>query len=368
MNLTSESVTPGHPDKVCDQISDAILDEYLRQDPHARVAVETLASASSIVLAGEVKSSAEVNHLAVARDVIRSIGYTAENGLDAGAVEMQDQVVSQSEEISAAVDNSRELGAGDQGMMFGYATDETPELMPAPLMLARAITDRLVLCRENLALPWLRPDGKAQVTVRYEDGRPVWVDAVVISTQHAPDVPLATVQEGVRQSVLAPVLEASGLRLHMGTKLYLNPAGPWSIGGPASDAGLTGRKIIVDTYGGAARHGGGAFSGKDPSKVDRSAAYAARQAAKYLVEAGAAEKAEVQLSYAIGVAEPVSVRVDTFGGGAESDERLAGIIRDRFDFTPQGIIDRLDLTKPRYRDTAARGHFGRANLPWEDVR
>lgn len=369
--LTSEAVSPGHPDKIADQVSDAILDEYLRSDSAARVAVETLATAHGLVLAGEVNSGAWVDHEHVARGVVRGIGYTRENGYGPDDIEVRDHVVPQSTEIHSAVDAPGALGAGDQGMMFGYATKETPELMPLPVTLARALIRRLVDLRETQTLPWLLPDAKVQVSVGYARDVPAELQAVVISSQHASEVDLGIVRTALAREVLGEVMGSRewGIRYSPNeARLHLNPAGSWSVGGPASDAGLTGRKIIADTYGGASRHGGGAFSGKDPSKVDRSAAYAARQAAKYLVAHGAAERAEIQLSYAIGVVEPVSLRVDTFGTGADSDEALAELVMRRFTFTPQGIIDRLDLTTPRYLDTAARGHFGRANLPWEQVR
>lgn len=373
--LTSESVTPGHPDKVCDQISDAILDAHLAQDPRARVAAEVLASARGIVIAGEISSQAAVNPAAVARRVLREIGYTSENGLDPNEIEIQNHIVQQSQEIAGGVlaqvasHGQQAIGAGDQGMMFGYATSETEQLMPMPLMAARAITDQLVHARVSGNLPWLRPDGKAQVSIGYDrHGRPTHVLAVVISTQHGPNIPLSTVRHALEDLVLRPALEPLGLPFSE-ADLFLNPAGSWTIGGPAADSGLTGRKIIVDTYGGAARHGGGAFSGKDPSKVDRSAAYAARQAAKWLVSQGYALRAEVQLSYAIGVQEPVSVMVDTFGTSQPIVQMpwLAQKLRDEFDFTPGGIIDRLKLARPMYRATAARGHFGHPEFPWEVV-
>ncbi len=372
--LTSESVTPGHPDKVCDQISDAILDAHLRQDPNARVAAEVLASARGIIIAGEVTSSAIVNPVAVARETIRAIGYTAENGIDPDHIDVQNHMVEQSREISEGVHalieehGKQALGSGDQGMMYGYATRETEVLMPAPLMAARAITDRLVELRKRGDFFWLRPDGKAQVTMTYdEDAAPDEVVAVVVSTQHAPEVPLSTVRYVLDNEVVRPALLKLGFDLSEDARMFLNPAGSWSIGGPAADSGLTGRKIIVDTYGGAARHGGGAFSGKDGSKVDRSGAYAARHAAKSLVSLGYAERAEVYLSYAIGVVEPVSIGVETFGTGLRSDDELAHILWDSFDFTPGGIIDRFGLDKPIFAQTASRGHFGHEEFPWEQA-
>lgn len=363
MILTSESVTPGHPDKLCDQISDAILDAHLREDPNARVAAETLASAHGITVAGEITSQAQnVNVEQLVRDTVRSIGYTAESGLDPDTLMVQNQLTSQSPEISGAV-HQKTLGAGDQGMMFGYATRETPELMPTPLVLAREMTWRLTALRETKQCPWLRPDGKAQVSVEYEGNRPVKVAGIVVSTQHSP-MSFDEVKDALLNRVVEPVLEQYGFEMESKMSLHLNPAGPWNIGGPVADSGLTGRKIIVDTYGGAARHGGGAFSGKDATKVDRSAAYAAREAARWLVLTGHADKAEVQLSYAIGVPEPVSISV--WADGSSKDSRnLAKFLRDMFDFTPQGIIDRLRLLQPIYERTARFGHFGHSAFSWE---
>ncbi|MBI2536622.1 MAG: methionine adenosyltransferase [Gemmatimonadetes bacterium] len=355
--LPSESVTEGHPDKIADQISDAILDAILAQDAGARVACETLVTTGLVMVAGEITTRAYVNLPEVVRGTIEAIGYTdASYGFDARTCAVMTAIDPQSPDIAQGVDTG---GAGDQGMMFGYATDETPELMPVPIMLAHRLTQGLAAVRKSGEVGWLRPDGKTQVTVEYVDGRPVAVRTVVVSTQHAPTVGQGEVTEGVREAVIEPVLRGSGMET-AGVRLLINPTGRFVVGGPQGDAGLTGRKIIVDTYGGAARHGGGAFSGKDPSKVDRSGAYAARWVAKHVVAAGLARRCEVQLAYAIGVKEPVSIMVETFGTGTMPDHRIESAIRKVFDLTPGGIIQALGLRNPVYRATAAYGHFGRA--------
>jgi S-adenosylmethionine synthetase len=355
--LSSESVTEGHPDKIADQISDAILDAILAQDPPARVACETLVTTGLAMVAGEITTKAYVSVPEIVRGTIESIGYTdASYGLDARTCAVLTSIDPQSPDIAQGVDTG---GAGDQGMMFGYASDETPELMPLPIMLAHRLTQRLAQARKDGEVSWLRPDGKSQVAVEYADGRPVAVRTVVVSTQHAPTVSQRDVEAGVREAIIEPVLQAAGLGTE-GVRLLINPTGRFVVGGPQGDAGLTGRKIIVDTYGGAARHGGGAFSGKDPSKVDRSAAYAARWVAKHIVAAGLAHRCEVQLAYAIGVAEPVSILVETFGTGTKSDRELEDAVRRTFDLTPGGIIKALNLRNPMFRATAAYGHFGRA--------
>ncbi len=359
--FTSESVTEGHPDKIADQISDAILDAVLEGDAAGRVACETLVTTGLAIVAGEITTSRYVDITGAVRGTLRSIGYTdADYGIDADSCGVMVALDRQSPDIAQGVDTG---GAGDQGMMFGYAVDETPELMPAPIGLAHRLTKRLAKMRKEGTLPWLRPDGKAQVTMLYRDGRPVSVHTVVISTQHSPDIPMSELREGVIEEVVRPVMPPE-LFDDGQCVFHVNPTGRFVVGGPHGDAGLTGRKIIVDTYGGAARHGGGAFSGKDPSKVDRSAAYAARWAAKNVVASGAARRCEIQLAYAIGVADPVSVHVDTFGTGECPDERVAEVIREVFDFTPRGIIRDLDLLRPIYRPTAAYGHFGRK--PYEE--
>jgi len=350
-------VTEGHPDKIADQVSDAILDAIIAQDAAARVACETLVTTGLVMVAGEITTSAYVNVPETVRGTIEAIGYTdASYGFDARTCAVMTAIDPQSPDIAQGVDTG---GAGDQGMMFGYATDETPELMPMPIMLAHRLTQRLAAVRKSGEVGWLRPDGKSQVTVEYVEGRPVAVRTVVVSTQHAPTVGQREVSEGVREAVIGPVLRAAGMET-AGVRLLINPTGRFVVGGPQGDAGLTGRKIIVDTYGGAARHGGGAFSGKDPSKVDRSAAYAARWVAKHVVAAGLARRCEVQLAYAIGVKDPVSVMVETFGTGTMPDHRIERAIRNVFDLTPGGIIRALGLRQPVYRATAAYGHFGRA--------
>ncbi len=372
--FTSESVTEGHPDKMCDQISDAVLDAILEKDPMAHVACETATTTGLVLVMGEVTTSAYVPVDDIVRKVVTDIGYDrAKYGFDGTTCSVLTALHEQSPDIAQGVNaalegrdkGEQDIGAGDQGMMFGYACDETPEMMPMPIALAHRITRRLTQLRKDGTLPWLRPDGKGQVTVEYDDDRPVRVDAVVVSTQHDPDVSYETLREAVLEQVVRAAIPAQ--LLDERTKFYVNPTGRFVIGGPMGDSGLTGRKIIVDTYGGYARHGGGAFSGKDPTKVDRSAAYAGRYAAKNIVAAGLARRCEIELAYAIGVAHPVSLLVDTFGTGALPDDRLAQLVLETFDLRPAGIIDMLDLRRPIYRQTAAYGHFGRTDvdLPWE---
>ncbi|WP_372877716.1 methionine adenosyltransferase [Spongiibacter marinus] len=358
--FTSESVSEGHPDKLADQISDAVLDAIIARDKHARVAVETLVKTGMAVVAGEVTTSCYVDLEDIIRDVITGIGYNSSDvGFDGASCAVLNAIGKQSVDINQGVDRAKpeDQGAGDQGLMFGYATNETEHLMPAPLFYSHRLVERQAYLRKNGVLPWLRPDAKSQVTLRYENGVPVAVDAVVLSTQHNPDISQADLQEAVREEIIKHVLPAN--LLHAGTQFHINPTGNFVIGGPVGDCGLTGRKIIVDTYGGMARHGGGAFSGKDPSKVDRSAAYAGRYVAKNIVAAGLADRCEIQVSYAIGVAEPTSISVNTFGTGKVSDEKLVAAVRQVFDLRPYGITNMLDLAHPMYQPTAAYGHFGR---------
>lgn len=366
--FTSESVTEGHPDKMADQISDAILDEMIEGDPHSRVACETLITTGLVVVAGEITANTIVDISNTVRDKIIDIGYTDSSmGFDASTCGLVIAVDKQSQDIAIGVNSGKEKeqGAGDQGLMFGYASDETPEFMPTPIMYAHKLAQRLSEARKQGILPFLRPDGKTQVTVRYENNVPVAIDAIVISSQHSADVENKTIYEGIREEVIKPCINEDLITDK--TKIYINPTGRFVTGGPMGDAGLTGRKIIIDTYGGWARHGGGAFSGKDPSKVDRSAAYMARYVAKNVVAAGLAKECEVQLAYAIGIAEPVSVMVETFGSGVVPEERISDAVREVFDLSPSGIIRSLDLLKPIYAQTAAYGHFGRNGdaFTWE---
>ena len=366
--FTSESVSEGHPDKVADQISDAVLDALLADDNNARVACETLVKTGMVMVAGEITTSAWVDIEALVRDVVTDIGYTSSDmGFDGDSCAVLNAIGKQSPDIAQGVDREdrRSQGAGDQGLMFGYATNETDVLMPAPITFSHRLVKRQAEVRKCGDLTWLRPDAKSQVTFRYEDHRPVAIDAVVVSTQHAPDISQAELREAVMEEIIKPVLPPEWLTGD--TVYHINPTGSFVIGGPMGDCGLTGRKIIVDTYGGSARHGGGAFSGKDPSKVDRSAAYACRYVAKNIVAAGLAERCEIQVSYAIGVAEPTSISVRTFGTGKVSEERLTALVREHFDLTPYGILEMLDLIRPIYRKTASYGHFGRldADFTWE---
>jgi S-adenosylmethionine synthetase len=368
--FTSESVSMGHPDKMCDQISDAVLDALIAQDPRSRVACETATTTGLVMLLGEITTKAAIDFPQLVRQVIHDIGYTSSDmGFDASTCGVAIAVGRQSADISQGVTEGeglhKEQGAGDQGMMFGFACDETPELMPAPIRFAHRLMERHRALFESGELPYLRPDAKSQVTLQYDDARPVRVDAVVVSTQHARDVSYDQLRKDVVDEIIRPALP--GDLIDDDTIFHVNPTGRFVVGGPMGDAGLTGRKIIVDTYGGMGRHGGGAFSGKDPSKVDRSAAYAARWVAKNLVAAGAARRCEVQIAYAIGVAEPVSIRVDHFGTATRSQEDLERLVRKHFDLTPRGIIDALDLRRPLYRPTAYHGHFGREGegFPWE---
>ncbi len=364
--FTSESVSEGHPDKMADQISDAVLDAILEKDPSSRVAAETMIKTGFLIVAGEVTTEAWIDLEELARQVVLDIGYVDSTmGFDGHTCGVLNAIGKQSADIAQGVDREdpRSQGAGDQGMMFGYATNETDVLMPAPITYSHRLVKRQADVRKSGELAWLRPDAKSQVTFAYEDGKPVGIEAVVLSTQHSPDVSNEDLHEGVMESIIKPVLPAEWLNER--TKYHINPTGRFEIGGPQGDCGLTGRKIIVDTYGGMARHGGGAFSGKDPSKVDRSAAYASRYVAKNIVAAGLADRCEVQVSYAIGVAEPTSISVDTFHTGKISEDQITRLIRDQFDLTPYGIMKMLDLLKPIYRATAAYGHFGREEFSWE---
>jgi S-adenosylmethionine synthetase len=371
--FTSESVGEGHPDKLCDQVSDAILDACLRDDPQSRVACETFASTSMVLVGGEITTNTFVDFQSIVREVAESIGYTnPDYGLDYKSMAVLDMIHSQSPDISqgvsgAGLDEYRgQQGAGDQGMMFGFACNETPEFMPFPITMAHKILIRAAELRKNKTIPWLRPDAKSQVTVEYRDNRPVRIDAVVVSQQHDPNVSYDDIKTSVIERIIKPVIEPTGLP-DRETKYYVNPTGRFVVGGPFGDTGLTGRKIIVDTYGGMGRHGGGAFSGKDPTKVDRSAAYMARYAAKNVVAAKLAERCELELAYAIGVPFPVSVMVDTFGTAAVPEERIEEAVKKVFDLSPAGIIKTLDLRRPIYRKTASYGHFGRAEFPWEQT-
>ena len=366
--FTSESVSEGHPDKIADQISDAVLDAIIGQDKRARVAVETLIKTGMVVIAGEVTTSAWVDLEALVRKTVLRIGYdSSELGFDGASCAVLNAIGKQSPDIAMGVDRAEEKaqGAGDQGLMFGYASDETDALMPAPIAYAHRLVQRQAAVRRSGALSWLRPDAKSQITLRYENDKPVGIEAVVLSTQHHPDVSLKTLTEGVMEEIVKPVLPKAWIDER--TRFHINPTGRFVIGGPVGDCGVTGRKIIVDTYGGFARHGGGAFSGKDPSKVDRSAAYAARYVAKNIVAAGLAQRCELQVSYAIGVAEPTSITVETFGTGTVSRERLTQLVREHFDLTPYGLRQMLDLIRPIYEKTAAYGHFGREEpeFTWE---
>lgn len=366
--FTSESVSEGHPDKMADQISDAVLDAILTEDKYARVAVETLVKTGMAVVAGEVRTSTYVDLEDLVRQVILDIGYNSSDvGFDGASCAVLNAIGKQSADIAMGVDEAanKDLGAGDQGLMFGYATSETDVLMPAPIFYSHRLVEKQAELRKNGKLAWLRPDAKSQVSLRYEKGKPVAVDAVVLSTQHEPDVSQNTIKEAVLEEIIKPILPSEWL--HSDTQFHINPTGQFIIGGPVGDCGLTGRKIIVDTYGGMARHGGGAFSGKDPSKVDRSAAYAGRYVAKNIVAAGLADKCEIQVSYAIGVAEPTSISINTFGTGKLSDTKISALVREHFDLRPRGLIEMLDLLRPIYRQTAAYGHFGREldDLTWE---
>jgi S-adenosylmethionine synthetase len=368
--FTSESVSEGHPDKVSDLISDAVLDAILEEDPNARVAAETLTNTNLVVLAGEITTTAKIDYEQIARDTLKSIGYdNIEYGIDYKTCEVLVKYDTQSPDIAqgvnGAMDDPLDQGAGDQGLMFGYACDETKELMPLPIHLSHRLVERQALVRKNGKLPWLRPDAKSQVTVEYKDKVPTRVDTVVLSTQHSPDISLEDLREAVIEEIINPIIPKELIKGDI--KFLINPTGRFVIGGPQGDCGLTGRKIIVDTYGGAAPHGGGAFSGKDPSKVDRSAAYGARYVAKNIVAAGLASKCLVQISYAIGVAKPTSVMVDSFGTGTVSDEKLSELVAQEFDLRPKGIVETLDLLRPIYKRTAAYGHFGRdePDFTWE---
>ena len=369
-SFTSESVSEGHPDKVADQISDAVLDAILEQDTKARVAVETMVKTGMVLIAGEVTTSAWVDLEDIVRQTVREIGYnSSEIGFDWESCAVLNAIGKQSPDIAMGVDETddHEQGAGDQGLMFGYASHETDVLMPAPITYSHLLVKRQAEVRKNGTLPWLRPDAKSQVTFLYENDQPVGIDAVVLSTQHNPDISLAALREAVMDEIIKPILPAKWLDQCPQEHIHINPTGNFVIGGPVGDCGLTGRKIIVDTYGGMARHGGGAFSGKDPSKVDRSAAYASRYVAKNIVAAGLADRCELQVSYAIGVAEPTSISINTFGTGKLDESRLIELVREHFDLRPRGLVAMLDLLRPIYRETAAYGHFGRedCDFPWE---
>ena len=366
--FTSESVSEGHPDKMADQISDAVLDAIIADDPNSRVAVETMVKTGMAIIAGEVRTNTYVDLEQIVRDVITDIGYDhSDKGFDGNSCAVINAIGKQSSDIAQGVDENKnkDIGAGDQGLMFGYASNETEVLMPAPIYYAHRLMERQAQLRKSGTLPWLRPDAKSQVTLRYDQGVPVAIDAVVLSTQHAPSISQGDLQEAVREEIINPVLPADWL--HTGTKYHINPTGNFEIGGPMGDCGVTGRKIIVDTYGGMAHHGGGAFSGKDPTKVDRSAAYAGRYVAKNIVAAGLADRCEIQVSYAIGVSEPTSISINTFGSGKLSDQEIVALVQDHFDLRPRGLIEMLDLCRPIYRQTAAYGHFGRteADFTWE---
>jgi len=366
--FTSESVSEGHPDKVADQISDAVLDAIFEQDPASRVACETLVTTGMVLIAGEITTTAWVDLQNVVRQTVKRIGYNhSDMGFDWESCAVLTSIDKQSADIAMGVNETsdHEQGAGDQGIMFGYATNETDVLMPAPITYAHRLMQRQAEVRKNGTLPWLRPDAKSQVTFRYEDSKPVAIEAVVVSTQHSPDIEYKALKEAVMDDIILPVLPADWI--HPTTKFHINPTGRFVIGGPVGDCGVTGRKIIVDTYGGAARHGGGAFSGKDPSKVDRSAAYAARYVAKNIVAAGLADRCEIQVSYAIGVAEPISISIETFGTGKIEEDKLIELVREHFDLRPRGLITMLNLLRPIYSPTAAYGHFGRENegFTWE---
>ena len=368
--FTSESVSEGHPDKMADQISDAVVDAIVAQDPHARVACETLVKTGMVVLAGEITTTANVEYEKLVRQVVSDIGYTSSDiGFDGATCAVLNALGEQSPDINRGVDrgNREEQGAGDQGLMFGYASNETDVLMPAPITYAHRLVRRQAEVRKNGELPWLRPDAKSQITFRYEGGKPVGVEALVLSTQHAPEISQPQIHEAVFELIFKPVIPAEWLDKCKKKHIHINPTGKFVIGGPMGDCGLTGRKIIVDTYGGMARHGGGAFSGKDPSKVDRSAAYAGRYVAKNIVAAGLAERCEIQVSYAIGVAEPTSISINTFGTNKVEDRKIIALVNEHFDLRPWGIITMLDLLRPMYRQTASYGHLGRddIDLPWE---
>ena len=366
--FTSESVSEGHPDKMADQISDAVLDAIFNDDPYSRVAVETMVKTGMTVIAGEVRTNSHADLEEVVRKVIVDIGYdNTDVGFDGNTCAVLNAIGKQSNDIAQGVDagEDKDIGAGDQGLMFGYATNETSVLMPAPIYYSHLLVKRQAEVRKDGTIPWLRPDAKSQVTLRYDQGKPVAIDAVVLSTQHSPDISLSDLQEAVRAEIIAPILPEEWL--HEDTKYHINPTGQFIIGGPVGDCGLTGRKIIVDTYGGMAHHGGGAFSGKDPTKVDRSAAYAGRYVAKNIVAAGLADRCEIQVSYAIGVSEPTSISIDTFGTGRLTDDEISTLVREHFDLRPRGLMEMLDLHRPIYQATAAYGHFGREeeSFSWE---